>query len=291
LTNTGVTFSTAIAKFGSGSAVFNGTSSLLALSGSNNSMTQFAGDFTIEGWIYPTNTTNRAIFDTRISAGGVGGFELYIGTNVLMVAQQGTTIITGATTVSINAWHHVALVRLGGMVSAYLDGVLQGSPYAFGSSTFDGCLYIGGLFVSGSSIGYYFQGYMDEFRITKSAQYKAAFTVPTDPFSISASTNTLVNPAATGSFTLPLNSGTTFDYTLTGNTTLAFPAVASGPKTFTVLLKQGGSGSYTVTWPTMKWVSGSAPTLSTAVGTTDIIQIFTPDGSTFYGEVMGKNFS
>lgn len=59
------------------------------------------------------------------------------------------------------------------------------------------------------------------------------------------------------------------DITLTAACTLTFPTSTAGTS-FTLLLRQGGAGSFTVTWPTVKWASGAAPVLSTAVGAIDI---------------------
>lgn len=57
--------------------------------------------------------------------------------------------------------------------------------------------------------------------------------------------------------------------TLTGNiTSLAFSNAVVGQVLFLRCI-QGGSGSYTVAFPTAKWPGGSAPTLTTAVGAID----------------------
>jgi hypothetical protein len=58
------------------------------------------------------------------------------------------------------------------------------------------------------------------------------------------------------------------DITLTAACTLTFPTATPGTS-FTLFLRQGGAGSFTVTWPTVKWSSGAAPVLSTAVGALD----------------------
>lgn len=76
--------------------------------------------------------------------------------------------------------------------------------------------------------------------------------------------------------------------TLTANCTYTFTA-PSGPCNLLLRIIQGGSGSYTVTWPaTVKAPSGIAPTLSTAVGAIDIIGIYF-DG-TYYNILSNYNF-
>ncbi len=76
--------------------------------------------------------------------------------------------------------------------------------------------------------------------------------------------------------------------TLTASCTFTYSNVIAG-QTMTFILTQGGSGSYTVTWPTTKWPSGLSPTLTTTVGKADFISIFF-DGSTYYGFVGGQNY-
>lgn len=72
--------------------------------------------------------------------------------------------------------------------------------------------------------------------------------------------------------------------TLTANTTFSFANVISG-QIITLVLIQGGSGSYTATWPAgIKWRGGVAPTLSTTVGQADIISILRASGN-YYGNV------
>lgn len=69
--------------------------------------------------------------------------------------------------------------------------------------------------------------------------------------------------------------------TMTGNCTVTFASPSNGV-TYKLRIVQGGSGSYTVTWPTIKWAGGAAPTLSTDVGAIDIITLYY-NGSTYFG--------
>jgi hypothetical protein len=79
---------------------------------------------------------------------------------------------------------------------------------------------------------------------------------------------TLTNPTFTGytetvnaTYTTALNpaNGTIQRFALTGNTTFT-DSLASG-QSITLMIDDGTA--FTVTWPTMNWVGGSAPTLST----------------------------
>jgi hypothetical protein len=87
--------------------------------------------------------------------------------------------------------------------------------------------------------------------------------------------------ASGGTVNVSFASGNIIDMTLTASTTLTFAGHVVG--TYIFELTQGGSGSYTITWPaSVKWSGGTAPTLTTAVGKTDIVTLF-HDGTNFYG--------
>jgi len=99
--------------------------------------------------------------------------------------------------------------------------------------------------------------------------------------------------ASTSSTTLDLNNGNVFSVTLSANTTLSVSNVANGKAcSFSLYLKQDGTGSRTVTWPSgTKW-SGGAPTLSTAANAVDICVLESIDGgTTWYASLVGTNFA
>lgn len=102
-----------------------------------------------------------------------------------------------------------------------------------------------------------------------------------------------VNTVVTGgsSQTLLDVTAATIDYiTLTANCVLTFPAAAVG-RSFLLALTQGGAGSFTVTWPgTVKWAGGTAPTLTTTSGKTDVLSFVCIDGTNWLGTVNGQNF-
>jgi hypothetical protein len=102
--------------------------------------------------------------------------------------------------------------------------------------------------------------------------------------------STVADAGATETISAPTVAGI-HDLTLTVNCTLTFPTAVAG-QSFTLVLRQGGSGSYTVTWPdTVLWDGGTAPTLSTTVASVDIFGFFTSDGTNWFGFVSGQNMS
>ncbi|MEO6513100.1 MAG: hypothetical protein ABIR37_00275 [Candidatus Saccharimonadales bacterium] len=98
----------------------------------------------------------------------------------------------------------------------------------------------------------------------------------------------------TGTATANLANGNVFSATLTGNTTFTFSgATASTACSFGLYLTQDGTGSRIATWPaSVKWAGGTAPTLSTAASSIDILVFETIDGgTTWFGSLVGTNFS
>ena len=93
-----------------------------------------------------------------------------------------------------------------------------------------------------------------------------------------------------GTTTIDWTAGNKAKFTFgAGNETLAFTA-PSKPCSLTLVVIQDSTGGRTITWPsTVKWVGGTAPTLSTAANAIDIISFFY-DGTNYYG-VASLNFS
>jgi len=65
------------------------------------------------------------------------------------------------------------------------------------------------------------------------------------------------------------------------NETLTFTA-PTNPCNLLLVLVQDGTGSRTVTWPTIKWPGGTVPTLSTDANAEDMVCLFY-DGTSYYG--------
>jgi hypothetical protein len=147
------------------------------------------GNFTIEGWFYFNDVNSRAAlinqgwgdsgYDTQ------GGFTFDIagtagGTVALAVGTMnaGAFWIAGVGSFVTGTWYHIALVRNGTNISIYSNGQSIGSNTLTSASTIVGNmgkLHIGSY--SGNSFN--FNGYIDDFRITKGiARYTSNFTVP-----------------------------------------------------------------------------------------------------------------
>lgn len=96
------------------------------------------------------------------------------------------------------------------------------------------------------------------------------------------------SPAA--SDTINWNNGNNQALTLTGNTTLAFSNPIEGAW-YTLFIKQGPGAPFTITWPgSVAWSGGSAPTLTTTAGRTDVVSFYF-DGTNYIGFVSGTNYN
>jgi hypothetical protein len=95
--------------------------------------------------------------------------------------------------------------------------------------------------------------------------------------------------------TLNLNNSQVFTVALNSNiSTLTISNVESRANTaqgFTLILTADGTAR-TITWPaSIKWPSGTGPTLTSTNNKVDILSFLTPDnGTTWYGFVGGQNF-
>jgi len=128
----------------------------------------------------------------------------------------------------------------------------------------------------------------------------ASTTVVGTDTSQTLTNKTLTNPTVTNyvetrftansstSITLDLANGTMQDITMTGTATITMPTATAG-KSF-VLLLRSGAGSYTVTWSTVKWPSGTAPTVTTTASRMDIYSFYS-DGTNWYGTTVGQNYT
>lgn len=176
ITNSGVTVSTAQSKFGGKSLYFNGSSAKLVIPYSN--VFDFGtGDFTIDLWMYPqTTSAEQSIF----SSVATGGFFFSIRDASRMgigrVLEAWDTTINASLTA--NAWNHVAVVRSNSTVMLFINGVLKGS----GTNTTSYSMGGDSIQIGAETNACYYNGYVDEFRVSNVARWTANFTPPTAPY-------------------------------------------------------------------------------------------------------------
>ena len=198
-----------------GSVYFDGTGDYLT-GPTPNAMTIGSGDFTIECWFYATSTaTNKGVWDTHSSSGSGDGLVLSRHTdNTFRIYATSQILISGATAIN-NAWVHLAVVRDGTDLELFVNGISQGTTTWSVNMNSTTATVIGGGRFSGSNINAVIAGYIQDFRIVKSAVYTSAFTPPTAP--LTAITNTQLLTCANKNDIWDVGSGNLL--TKVGNTT------------------------------------------------------------------------
>jgi hypothetical protein len=138
------------------------------------------GDFTVEYWWYPNDfdTTQTTLATTR----GSNGWNIgYNSASALNWYGGGAHRAQVTRSLTAQQWYHIAYVRSSGTLSLYVDGVFESSSsdttnYSYNDFSI-------GARPSTDSAAEYFDGYLDEIRITKGfARYTSDFDVPAGPF-------------------------------------------------------------------------------------------------------------
>jgi hypothetical protein len=177
---------TSVYKYGTGSIAFDGTGDRLVIPTNKN--LDMTNNFTIEMWVYLTTLPAYSVlFDT--SANGTAGSamtELWVESNGNVVYYaQGSSILTTNTNnlITVNAWHHIAVVKNGTSQVLYVNGVSRASATSSTLPNSGYAWHIGDRPASAGSGQYPITGYIDDFRITKGyARYTSNFTPPTAAF-------------------------------------------------------------------------------------------------------------
>ena len=202
------TSSTTQSKFGGASGFFN---TGYADGGTSSGYTLGTGDFTVEAFVFPTETTQSsdlgAVIDTR-NAGAGSGLVLWRGTNnkwTVYLSASGNSlqlVIESTASVSLNQWQHIAAVRTGSNLRLFVNGVHQGTGDCSGYNLTGSRAYIATAADSPGATRL-LRGYIDDLRIVKgTAIYTGTttFTPPTSALTAVSGTSLLLHfdTAATG---------------------------------------------------------------------------------------------
>ena len=173
ITRTNAVTKTAVSNFYGSSGYYDANSSRLQVT--NSTDFDFGeGDYTIEVWVYQTDSGTRNIV-SRSFTGGTGNYSGFILSTAgfLETTNQSSWNINISHTLPLNTWNHCAVVRQGNTWTYFVNGVSVGSATARGSvPTGPGDLYVS--YRSGQND---FWGYMQDLRIYKGvAKYTTPFT-------------------------------------------------------------------------------------------------------------------
>jgi len=191
VTNSGVQPDTVNKKFGTGSAYFQG-SSYLSIPDSND-WTFGTGDFTIDAWVKAKyGTGGKHIASQSADSSNYQQLWWNASSGVLSMRwvtggiYQGWIDTAGSAGIAPNSWHHIAFVRNGSNALIFTDGVSMPltTVYPFGNIGDIAAAYVIGTDYFYGSPQEYWNGWIDEFRISKGvARWTSNFTPPTNPYS------------------------------------------------------------------------------------------------------------
>jgi hypothetical protein len=185
-----------------GGSIYNGTKTDVLTATSTAALTTFTGDFTVECWVYPTDTTistTFGLYDTRTSAATAASWIWLLngyasgGWNLQFYNAAANNFTTK---VPANTWSHVVLQRNGTTLRSFVNGVVDATTFTLsgtltgGSST----VFIANM-KDNTLAGYGNVGYTSNFRIVNgTAVYSTSgFTPPTAPVTAITNTSLLTN--------------------------------------------------------------------------------------------------
>jgi len=177
-------------KFGTGSMYFNSSASSYATVPLSTAIQTITGNFTLEFWLNPLTLSGTVgLMGQRSVESNYCPILLEFSGSTLQlyVSTTGTSWAVsalGSGSLSTNTWTHVAITRSGTTVYYFINGTSVGSTGTASGPLMTPVspLYIGRDSGSPSADGY-FNGYIDEFRITNGvARYTGNFTPPATTF-------------------------------------------------------------------------------------------------------------
>lgn len=192
---------TAQSKFGGSSALFDGTGDYLII---NPYFDLGSSNYTMEAWIRTTVQNERIILAKYASAYPNGfdwTFNLSASGKIIFQWYDGAfKFVTGATTISTNTWHHVAVVRNGSSLKLYLNGTEDGSGTATDIRPGLSTIWVGAYQDSTPTASW--NGHLDEIRVSNTARYTTTFTPATTPFQNDSNTLLLMHMDGTDASTV-----------------------------------------------------------------------------------------
>tara|TARA_R110002020_G_scaffold173776_4_gene364729 strand:- start:331 stop:2070 length:1740 start_codon:yes stop_codon:yes gene_type:complete len=181
---------TAQKKFGTSSMLFDGNGDYLSISDhSVFDLSQYKG-ITIDCWL----KTNGSITSKGILHQGEGdpvtNFDWYINGSGKFQAitvgngSAGSVHPTSTTSINDSAWHHLAMIAVGGKLYVAVDGTFEHNESytnnVGGNVSTD--LRIGKARSPGTGDEFTIDGWIDEVRISSVARWESNFTPPTSPY-------------------------------------------------------------------------------------------------------------
>jgi hypothetical protein len=186
-----VTTSTTQVKYGSAAAAFSNGTGRLSIAHSAD-LVPGAANFTLEGWVWPSQTISGAnrMICCKMTGTGHRSYALELSTAGYLTATAsnaaGSSVYvslaaSGANTIPAAQWSHCAFVRFGNVWMLFLNGALMASATVSGAaySNASDSVHIGNTSTGGSPLFATATHYLDDLRLVNGyAVYTSAFTPP-----------------------------------------------------------------------------------------------------------------
>lgn len=214
VTRSGAVTKTGTKKYGTASGYFVTGSSQYLTCADSADWAFGSGDFTLELWFKQSTTAGAGVFrcllSQRNNLGQDYSFVVYLsptGYAVCKVSSSGTgdaATASVAYTQETSNWHHLAVVRSGSNLTVYVDGTGGTSVSVSGVTLYNSSSLLA-IGADGSGTSNYWDGYLDDIRITKGiARYTGNFTPPTAAFEDTSTMDaTVADAASTASCAAP----------------------------------------------------------------------------------------
>jgi len=284
---------TAQSKYGGASGLFDGNGDYLS-SADSDDWNFGTGSFTIDFWVRfnvipavgetQTVYTQYQDWNNRLHVfyQNSGGTLRW----VLEGVQGGGNILwhQATTSLSVNVWYHVALVRSGNTFYWFRDGVqLATTTSSVTLPDYAGLVYIGQLGVSAC----YFNGWLDEYRVSKGvARWTSNFSPPTSAYVADLSTVLLLHmDGADGSTTFT-------DDSYAGPASFSFNVRAGATQiVVTITYSWSGSGSPPLGSITIAGPGGTPTLQESAAVIYDRTSITVSGGTSTYSIIHRATFT
>ena len=200
---------------GNYSVYFDGTSGQYLNTPSNAAFAMGLVAFTLEAWVYVTGTNYCEIFTTAFGSFPTTAYRLMVTNTQKLQYYDGTNSATSTTSIPLNTWTHVCVVREGtgsNQTKLYINGSQDGSTTSSNNLT-NSTGYIGRTWD-----GIIFTGYISNLRLVKgTAVYTTNFTPSTQPLQNITNTSLLTCQSNRFIDNSTANSGSGFTLTANGS--------------------------------------------------------------------------
>ena len=263
----GVSHSTAQAKFGTSSIIFDGSDDSLSVGGNSTLYSELtaSSNKTYEAFVYHSANDYTYLFSHSSNQQYLG---MYLNASNGHFGFNGNspnpyTAVQADVTIPLNQWNHFFVQRNadGTMTAGFNGSILQNSVAEGANNSTSGTtgpLKIGSQHYYGSTHRYFFEGYMDEIRISNTPRYSASYSG-----TVGDDTSGQGNSFTPNNFTssdvmpnVPTNNFATFDSLITSRQSGGTVTYSEGNLKISTSVSSGAYARYPFTYSSLGAKSG-----------------------------------